>query len=64
MFAWGFQPPLCHCTKGGNKDNILEWIGIGFNSQPWVPIKLDVYQIVEFSNLIIIKEKGCQIKKG
>ncbi len=39
MFAWGFQPPLCHPTKGGNKDSILEWIGLGFNSQQWVPIK-------------------------
>jgi hypothetical protein len=33
------QPTLCHPTKGGNKDNILEWIGLGFNYWPWVPIK-------------------------
>jgi len=30
---------LCHLVKGGNKDNILEWIGLSFNFRPWVPIK-------------------------
>jgi hypothetical protein len=39
MFVRGLQPALCHVIKGGNKDNILEWIGLGFNSRPWVPIK-------------------------
>jgi hypothetical protein len=39
MFVQGLQPALCHPTKGGNKDNILKWIGLSFNFWLWVPIK-------------------------
>jgi hypothetical protein len=31
MFAWGLGQFVCHLTKGRNKENILEWMGLGFN---------------------------------
>jgi hypothetical protein len=31
MFAWGLAQFVCHLTKGRNKKNILEWMGLGFN---------------------------------
>jgi hypothetical protein len=39
MFAKGFREPLSHPIKGGIRHNILEWIGLGFTSRAWSPIK-------------------------
>jgi hypothetical protein len=52
IFAWGLQPTLCHPSKGGYKD-ILEWIGVSFNSQPWVLIKMMLH-LKSFSFLQVV----------
>jgi len=39
MFARGFKEPLSHPTKGRTRQNILKWIGLGFTSRAWSPIK-------------------------
>lgn len=31
MFAQGFRVPTCHPIKGGTQQNILKWMGLGFN---------------------------------
>ncbi len=47
------QLDLCHVIKGRNKDNILEWIGLGFNSQPWIPIKRMLHEEVFFGLQVV-----------
>jgi hypothetical protein len=32
MFTQGLQLAIFHPTKGGTKETIVEWIGLGFNS--------------------------------
>lgn len=39
LFTQGDRQPMCHPTKGGTLEIILGWIELGFNSEPWYPIK-------------------------
>jgi hypothetical protein len=39
MFSQGLGVPTCHPIKGGTQQNVLEWMGLGFNFGLWWPIK-------------------------
>jgi hypothetical protein len=67
MFAWGLQLALCHPIKGGNKDNILEWIGLSYNFRPWVRIKMMLQEegfflLTSYTNVFSCQEWKEQVE--